>query len=251
MSAETLWLFVLASAAIVVVPGPTVTVIVANSLVHGRRAGLLNVLGTQLGLALMVLVLALGFAVVVERLAAAFDVIRVLGAAYLVWLGWKLWRANGATLALGRDRGDGADDGSGAERGAGSGDVSPRRGWPAGRAAMREDGDGAGASAPVGRAGAGYVLQGFLVIWSNPKALFFFGAFLPQFVDPTRPAAAQVLLLGALFMLVGTLLDGAWALLAAGFADRFGRRHARLVERASGTCLAGGGLWLLAAGRGA
>ena len=58
-----------------------------------------------------------------------------------------------------------------------------------------------------------------------------------------------MLLLGGVFMLVGTLLDAAWALLAARAAGSLGRRRARLIERLSGTCLAGGGLWLLAAGR--
>lgn len=207
MTGEALWLFVLACAAIVVVPGPTVTVIVANSLARGVKAGLLNVLGTQIGLALMVAVLAFGFGIIVEQLAGVFDVLRWLGAAYLIWLGWKLWRADGASLAL-------ADSPTGSSR------------------------------------TFGYVMQGFLVIWSNPKALFFFGAFIPQFVDPTRPAAAQVLLLGVIFMLVSTVLDFAWVLLAARLAQRIGPGHARVVERASGTCLAGGGLWLLAAGRG-
>ena len=209
---HTLGLFALASAAIVVVPGPTVTVIVANSLSRGLRAGLLNVLGTQLGLALMVVVLAFGFAVVVERTAALFDVIRLVGAAYLIWLGWKLWRADGGTLGAVPDEPSGTGPGPGPD-------------------AIR------------------FVLQGFLVIWSNPKALFFFGAFIPQFVDPASPAAPQVLVLGGVFMLVGTLLDAAWALLAARVAGRFGRHRARLVERLSGSCLAGGGVWLLAAGR--
>ena len=210
IDAGTLGLFALASAAIVVVPGPTVTVIVANSLSRGLRAGLLNVLGTQLGLALMVAVLAFGFAVIVERMAALFELIRLVGALYLIWLGWRLWRADGGTIAA----------------------------VPEGQAGC----------APTARV-APYVLQGFLVIWSNPKALFFFGAFIPQFVDSASPAAPQVLLLGGVFMLVGTLLDAAWALLAARAAGSLGRRRARLIERLSGTCLAGGGLWLLAAGR--
>ena len=52
------------------------------------------------------------------------------------------------------------------------------------------------------------------MIWSNPKALIFFGAFIPQFVDPAGNAAAQVVLLGATFMAVATLLDGAYAVAA-------------------------------------
>ena len=211
IDAATLWLFALASAALVVVPGPTVTVIVANSLAHGARAGLLNVLGTQLGLVLMVGVLAFGFAVIVERLAALFDLIRIAGAAYLIWLGWRLWRSGGASLSVAAHAREG------------------------GRVDARQ--------------ASRYVLQGFLVIWSNPKALFFFGAFIPQFVDPARPAAPQVLLLGAVFIGVGTSLDSAWAVLASRASEWLGPARARLVERLSGTCLVGGGAWLLVAGR--
>lgn len=205
MSITTLWLFVLASAAVVVVPGPTVTVIVANSLSRGTRAGLLNVLGTQLGLLLMIGVLALGFAAIVGRLAVLFDIIRIVGAVYLVWLGWKLWRADGALV----------------------------------RAAVDE---------VSVRGGASYVVQGFLVIWSNPKALFFFGAFIPQFVDPEHAAAPQVLLLGLLFMAVATVLDAVWAVLAGRAAGWLGGQRVRYLEKLSGTCLVGGGAWLLLAG---
>lgn len=220
MTAETLGLFVLASAAIVAVPGPTVTVIVANSLAHGVRAGLMNIVGTQIGLALMILALAFGFAFIVERLAALFDVIRFVGAVYLIWLGITLWRANGGSLSAANQSGE-----TGLAEGIG---MSSTR-----------------------RSDARHMLQGFLVIWSNPKALFFFGAFIPQFVETTRPAAQQVIVLGLIFMLVGTLLDSGWALLAARASRHLERRHARLVERTSAACLAGGGLWLLAAGRSA
>ncbi len=58
---------------ITVVPGPTVTVIVANSLAHGTRAGLLNVAGTQLGLALMMLTLIVGLTSVIEAMGWLFD----------------------------------------------------------------------------------------------------------------------------------------------------------------------------------
>lgn len=198
----TLWLFALASAAIVIVPGPTVTVIIANSLRAGTQAGLMNVVGTQAGLSLMLLVLALGFSAIIERLTLIFDVIRVLGAAYLIWLGWRLWRANGDM-------------------------ISPKV-----------------ESMPVRRLSA-YFWQGFLVIWSNPKALFFFGAFIPQFVDQSQPVVPQVALLGLTFMLVGVVLDGGYAVAAGKTASLLGSRHIRWLERASGTCMVGGGVWLL------
>ena len=70
---QTLIAFTLASAAIIIVPGPTVTVIIANSLRHGAGAGLRNVAGTQFGILTMIAVLAAGLSVVVELMSYAFD----------------------------------------------------------------------------------------------------------------------------------------------------------------------------------
>src|ERR1700674_5630151 len=96
MSAELYLAYVAACFAIVIVPGPTVTLIIANSLRHGARAGLLNVAGTQLGLALMIAILCVGLASIIATIGVWFDWVRLAGAAYLVWLGFRLLRAPGA-----------------------------------------------------------------------------------------------------------------------------------------------------------
>ena len=88
--------YLAACVVLVVVPGPTVTVIVANSLRHGTRAGLLNIAGTQLGLAFMIAVVILGLASLIEAIGWWFEVLRFAGAAYLIWLGIKLFRSTGA-----------------------------------------------------------------------------------------------------------------------------------------------------------
>jgi homoserine/homoserine lactone efflux protein len=88
----------------VIVPGPTVTVIIANSLRHGARAGLLNVAGTQAGLLIWLAVAVLGLASAIEFMGVWFDVLRIAGAAYLVWLGIKLIRSKGELLAAERSR---------------------------------------------------------------------------------------------------------------------------------------------------
>src|SRR5205085_5264240 len=90
MTLEVYLAYVLACALITLVPGPTVTVIVANSLAHGTRSGLLNVAGTQAGLALMMLTLIVGLSSIIAAMGWLFDWLRLAGAAYLVWLGWKL-----------------------------------------------------------------------------------------------------------------------------------------------------------------
>jgi len=201
MSLEIFLAFLLASVVIVIVPGPTVTVIIANSLTHGTRAGLLNVAGTQLGLALMIAIVVVGLASIIETMGWWFDWLRLAGAVYLVWLGAKLLFASGALDEPGR--------------------------------------------APVPR--GGFLLQGFLVILSNPKALLFFGAFLPQFVDPNGDYVWQVVRLGVAFMAVGALFDGAYAVLSGRAGALVSRQRVRLVSRVSGAFLIGGGVWLVLA----
>jgi homoserine/homoserine lactone efflux protein len=87
--------FCVAAAALAFVPGPTVTVIIANSLRFGARAGLLNVAGTQAGVAIWLIVAAFGLEAAINVMGVWFDVLRYAGAAYLVWLGIKLLRSKG------------------------------------------------------------------------------------------------------------------------------------------------------------
>jgi threonine/homoserine/homoserine lactone efflux protein len=96
MSLQFYLAYVLACVVLVIVPGPTVTVIVANSLRHGTRAGLLNIAGTQVGLAAMICIVLVGLASLIETVGYWFDWVRLAGAAYLIWLGVKLIRNPGA-----------------------------------------------------------------------------------------------------------------------------------------------------------
>ena len=96
MSLELYLAYILACAVIALIPGPTVTVIIANSLRHGARAGLLNVAGTQLGLALMMAVLVVGLSSVIAAMGWLFEWLRWAGAAYLVWIGIQALRHRSA-----------------------------------------------------------------------------------------------------------------------------------------------------------
>jgi homoserine/homoserine lactone efflux protein len=198
MSVELYLAYVLACIVITIVPGPTVTLIVANSLAHGTRAGLLNVAGTQLGLLAMLGVLVIGLASVIEVMGWWFDWLRLAGAAYLIWLGWKLLRSSGSLDKPG--------------------------------------------SAPTPR--GGFVLQGFLVLMGNPKALLWFGAFIPQFIDPKGEYVGQVFLLGFTAMAVAAASDGAYAIVTGRASALLTRSRVRLVNRIGGLCLIGGGAWL-------
>ena len=79
--------FVIASFLIVIVPGPTVSLIIANSLKSGVKAGLLNVFGTQVGVLILLLLLALGFEIVSPFLELIIKYVRIFGAIYLISLG--------------------------------------------------------------------------------------------------------------------------------------------------------------------
>jgi len=190
--------YIVACFVIALVPGPTVTVIVANSLAHGSRAGLLNVAGTQLGLALMMAILVVGLSSVIAAMGWLFDWLRWAGAAYLVWLGWKLLRAPEAMVDIQKS------------------------------------------SVPKG----GFLLQGFLVLMANPKALLWFGAFIPQFIDPTGNYVGQIALLGVTAMAVALVSDGAYAVVTGRASAMLSRKRVRLVSRLSGGFLIGGGIWL-------
>lgn len=181
-----------------VVPGPAVTVVVANSLAGGTRAGLLTILGTEIAMLVMVTIVALGLEAVMTLVADAFLVIKLAGAAYLVWLGWKMFSTTGKL------------------------DMTP------------------GERLPVTR----YLWQGAVVNLSNPKTLLFLGAFLPQFVDLSRPAFGQIWTLGLIVMTVATISDSLYAILAGQARHMLTAARVRLVSRISGAILMLGGVWL-------
>jgi threonine/homoserine/homoserine lactone efflux protein len=96
MSLQFYLAYVFACFIVVIVPGPTVTLIVANSMTHGTRAGLINIAGTQLGLAVMMGIVLVGLTSLIETMGFWFDGVRIAGAVYLAWLGFKLIRSPGA-----------------------------------------------------------------------------------------------------------------------------------------------------------
>jgi threonine/homoserine/homoserine lactone efflux protein len=146
----------------------------------------------------MMLVLIVGLSSIIATMGIWFDWLRFAGAAYLVWLGFKLIRSSGSFGQM--------------------------------------------TSAPAPR--GGFFLQGFLVLLGNPKALLWFGAFIPQFVDPAGDYVGQVVLLGLTAMATAAISDGAYAVLAGGAGRLLSQRRVQLISRLSGLCLIGGGAWL-------
>ncbi|MFC1465217.1 MAG: LysE family translocator [Candidatus Brachytrichaceae bacterium NZ_4S206] len=168
-------LFVLASLALLVVPGPAVLYIVARSVSQGRLAGVVSAAGVQVGASVHIVAAALGLSAVLLSSALAFNVVKYLGAAYLIYLGVRQWLA-------------------------------------------RESATGEMA-VPLESLRRIFA-QGVVVNVLNPKTALFFFAFLPQFVDPASGnVAAQVLLLGLLFVTLAVINDGAYALLAGSLGN--------------------------------
>ena len=86
--------FVLATCILILIPGPNVSLIVANSVAYGTRYGLLTVAGTSSAVLVQVIITALGMTAVLGTLAYWFEWIRWIGVAYLVYIGIQQWRAD-------------------------------------------------------------------------------------------------------------------------------------------------------------
>ncbi|MEV7414610.1 LysE family translocator [Streptomyces sp. NPDC089919] len=184
--------FCAVSFVLVVIPGPSVLFIVGRALAHGRRAALASVLGNGLGSYLLVIAVALGVGTLVERSVLLFTVIKLAGAAYLVYLGVKAVRANWGRRPVTEAFGTAAAEGP---------EVSTaRRVW-----------------------------EGTLVGVTNPKSIIFLTAMLPQFVDrEAGNVIAQMLVLGLAGTLQAFLTDGTWGLAASAARDWLGRSPRRM-----------------------
>ncbi len=90
---ETLTLFSIASLALALAPGPDNIFVLTQSALHRLRAGLLITLGLCTGLLVHTVTVALGVAAIFQTSAAAFTLLKMIGAAYLLYLAWQAWRA--------------------------------------------------------------------------------------------------------------------------------------------------------------
>jgi threonine/homoserine/homoserine lactone efflux protein len=206
--ASLLGMFVVAAIVLLLTPGPAVLYIVTRSMEQGRLAGLVSALGVHVGTLVHVAAAALGVSALLVSSALAFDIVKYLGALYLIYLGVR-------KLA-------------GWEQPAGGQNITRR--------SLRR-----------------LFGQGVVVNVLNPKTALFFLAFLPQFVDVTRGAVGfQILVLGLIFVALGVISDGLYAL-AAGTAGAWLKRDGRLlrVERyVSGGVFVGLGVTAALAGNG-
>jgi threonine/homoserine/homoserine lactone efflux protein len=201
--------FGLTSLVLIAIPGPSVLFVISRALSLGRPAGLATVAGNAIGEYTLVIAVAAGIGPIVEDSIAAFTIIKLAGAGYLIYLGIQALRHRRSVAEA---------------INAGQGEASTRR----------------------------ILRDGFVVGVTNPKAIIFFAALLPQFVDRSAGhIPLQLLLLGCIFVAIALVSDTVWAL-AAGAARSWLARSPRRLEvigGASGLAMIGIGARLALTGR--
>jgi threonine/homoserine/homoserine lactone efflux protein len=205
-------LFFAAAFVLAITPGPGIFYVAARTLAGGRAEGIASSFGTGLGGMVHVFAGSLGVSAIVLASAELFTVLKLLGAAYLVWIGWRTFQAarRDALAALA----------------------------------------GGTAAPPVGARRA--FREGVLVEALNPKTAAFFLAFVPQFVDPTAGnVALQFAVFGFVSVALNTLADIVVAF-AAGEIRAGARARPTLIRRlreGSGAAMVALGIGLALAGR--
>jgi threonine/homoserine/homoserine lactone efflux protein len=205
-------LYFAAALLLAVTPGPGIFYVAARTLAGGRAEGVASSFGTGLGGMVHVLAGSLGVSAVVLASAELFTALKLVGAAYLVWIGFR------TVQAARRDASAALANGTMAPP------IGPRR-------AFRE---------------------GVLVEALNPKTAAFFLAFVPQFADPAAgPVAVQFMVLGFVSVALNTLADVVVAFAAGGIRDGAAARPAliRRLREGSGAAMIALGVGLALAKR--
>lgn len=151
MSLQTWWLFVGMTFIVSATPGPNMLLVMSHGARFGWRLALMTMAGCMTALLAMMSISAAGVGALLHTFPAVFDALRYMGAAYLAYLGYKLWRAGVPESAQ----------------------------------------SNATLSATTQRTGGALYREGLAVAASNPKAIVFAAAFFPQFIQPGAPALPQ------------------------------------------------------------
>lgn len=192
MSMETWLAFFLACWVISLSPGAGAVASMSAGLNYGFRHGYWNVIGLQLALLGQIAIVAAGLGALLAASHWAFELIKWLGVAYLVYLGCKQWRSPVSEIHT-------------------------------------EQADKLPASANQ------LMLRGFLVNASNPKAIVFILAVLPQFLDPQQPLLGQYGLMALTMIAVDLLVMAGYTGLAAKVLRSLkSAAHQRLLNRSFG-----------------
>lgn len=209
---DHLGLFIAAGILLNLTPGPDVLYIVTQALQRGWRVGAVAALGITAGCFVHIAAATLGLSALLAASSTAFSVLKWLGTAYLVYVGWTMLGIGGAKNA--------PDS-----------------------IAAHESGTGAGGQNDLKKV----FMKGFWTNVLNPKVALFFLAFLPQFIAPGAPdKTLAFLLLGLVFNFNGLWVNLAYAALGAAVSQRLTlvQRGMQRLERVAGALFIGFGLKL-------
>ena len=170
MALHTWLLYLVAALGLSLTPGPNSLLVLTHGALHGHRKTLFTVSGGALGFVALIALSMVGIGALLKASADALTILKLLGGAYLVWLGIQLWRAPAIHLQAG--------------------------------------------NAKANTRGIDMFRQGVLTAVSNPKALLFYGAFLPQFIDPGRELVTQFIVMTSTFVAVEFVVEYLLAFLA-------------------------------------
>ena len=173
MNLSTWWLFVTATFFISAAPGPNMLLIMNQSVRFGLRASIYSMAGCMTALMIMFTLSALGLGVILQNAPNVFTALRWAGALYLAYLGYKVWTAPVEPVEI-------------------------------------TESDNIKNNSTLGNKYAGYsgfnlYKTGFFTAGSNPKALLFAAALLPQFIQAELPQVPQLLILLATFSVLEIL----------------------------------------------
>jgi threonine/homoserine/homoserine lactone efflux protein len=200
MTLTTYLLYITAVAVLVLSPGPTMLMCITRAIQNGPGAALSAGLGSVSAALGTMLLSALGLGALLAASELAFNVLKLVGAAYLIYLGIKTWRSPAAVL---------------------------------GQAGAEAESEAAPAHRTLSRR-ASYA-QGFMVGASNPKALLFAAAFFPQFLNPATALLPQFAVLGTTFAAMELTVLSVCAFGAARVAPLLtSADHIRWVNRVCG-----------------
>jgi threonine/homoserine/homoserine lactone efflux protein len=208
-----LWLFYFASAiGLSLTPGPNGLLVLSHGMRFGWRQTLPTAIGGVAGFMVLIAASLAGLGALLTASERAFELAKWIGAAYLVYLGIRTWRAPAPAVT---------------------------RQPPATPQAIAQDAAPAAPGTPTAAVSWRQRLsEGFIVAISNPKALIFFAAFLPQFMQPEVALWLQFLILGGTFGLIELLYELMVARAAQQIAPWLGR-NGRWFNRVAGATFVG------------
>jgi len=215
MDVRSLLIFAVALAIAAGIPGPGVIAVVSCAIGRGLKSALVMTCGLVIGDLVYFTAAILGMAALAHSMGEFFFVVKLAGAAYLVWLGIKLWRVK-----------TGLPENNEGQSG---GDTLM---VPTDNAIHRKE-----------RSHLGNLLAGLGVTLGNPKTIAFYAGLLPTFIDLrhlTLPTALGMA--GIVVLLVGGIV-GIYGVAAAQARGLLGnKRYLKLVNRTAGTMMIGAGV---------